>query len=92
MDVFHVVLSLVNIILILILIWFFYKSYREVRSRFSLGLMIFGMVLLLDAIFRCPLFYLIFTPSSQCPYSDFYRAAAGFEFIALLTLLYLVRE
>jgi hypothetical protein len=92
MDLLHTGLSFVNIFLILVLLYYFYKSYREVRSKFTLGLLIFGVVFLTDAIFRGPIFYSLYTISKNCPYSHFYTMASGFEFVALLVLIYLVRE
>jgi hypothetical protein len=88
----HTVFTLANIGLILILLFYFYKSYRQIRSRFTLGLMIFAIVFLVNAIFRCPLFQLLFITGQNCPYTPYYTIASGFEFVALLILLYLVRE
>jgi hypothetical protein len=92
MDLLHTGLTSLNIILILILIYYFYQSYIEVGSRFTLGLLIFSVVFLVNAIFRCPVFISFFTDADSCPYTLYYTVAAGFEFVALLTLIYLVRE
>jgi hypothetical protein len=88
----HAGITIVNIVLLTIILYYFYKTYREVKSRFSRGLMIFGAVLLINAILLFPLFYKLFTPSHMCPYEPFYTIAGGFEFVALLILLNLVRE
>jgi hypothetical protein len=86
-------LTLANIFLVLILLYYFYQSYKEVRSRFTLGLMIFALVFLVNALLRCPVFYSLLTSKMpSCPYSPYYTAAAGFEFVALLILIYLVRK
>jgi hypothetical protein len=88
----YTILTLANIVLILVLLFLFYQSYREVRSKFTLGLMIFAVVLLVNAIVQCPVFYTLFTPEEHCPFTPYYTVASGFQFIALLILIYLVRE
>ena len=86
------ILTLANIVLILVLLYIFYQSYKEVKSRFTLGLMIFAVVLLVNAVVQCPIFYTLFTAEKQCPFTPYYTVASGFQFIALLILIYLVRE
>lgn len=88
----YTALTLANIILILVLLFLFYQSYREVRSKFTLGLMIFAVVLLVNAVFQCPVFYTLFIHEKNCPFTPYYTVASGFQFIALLILIYLVRE
>lgn len=85
-------ITVANIILILILLYYFYQSYKEVRSRFTLGLVIFAGVLLVNAVFLCPVFFSLFTPEHACPYTPYYTIAGGFQFAALLILIYLARE
>ena len=94
MSTLYTGLTLANIVLILILLYYFYQTYREVKSKFALGLVIFSIVFLVNAILRCPVFYLLFnhSPEPSCPYTFYYTVSAGFEFIALLILIYLVRE
>jgi hypothetical protein len=86
------VLTLINIVFVLILLYYFVQTYREVKSKFSLGLAIFALVYLVNAILRCPAFYFLFTPEHSCPYNPYYTIAAGFEFVALVILIYLVRK
>jgi hypothetical protein len=92
MSSLHIAITLSNIVLLLILLYYFYQTYREVKSKFALGLVIFSIVLLVNAVLQCPLFFFLFTERGYCPYSPYYAVAAGFEFIALVILLYLVRE
>ncbi len=92
MDNLHTGITLANIILLLILLYYFYKTYMEVKSRFALGLVIFALVLLVNAVFQCPIFYRLFVSEQQCPYTPYYIVASGFEFVGLLILLYLVRK
>jgi len=88
----HTLLTLANIVLILVLLYIFYQSYKEIKSRFTLGLMIFAVVLLVNAVIQCPVFYTLFTIEEHCPFTPYYTVASGFQFIALLILIYLVRE
>ncbi|MFQ5887915.1 MAG: hypothetical protein ACE5HY_04380 [Candidatus Hydrothermarchaeales archaeon] len=81
-----------NVVLLIILLYLFWQSYRNVRSEFALGLVIFALILLIDAILSCPVFYPLLGSSAQCPVEIFHAAAAVFEFIALVVLLYLVRK
>ncbi len=92
MSYLHAVIALGNVILLGIIIYFFYMTYREAKSKFALGLVLFGVVFLLNGFFTLPMVYELFTPSHACPYDPFYTIAGGFEFIALLILLYLVRR
>jgi hypothetical protein len=85
-------LTLANILLILILLYYFYQSYRKLRSKFTLGLVIFSLIFLVNALLRCPVFYTLFTIEHACPYTPYYTISSGFEFVALLILIYLVRK
>ena len=44
MSTLYTGLTLANIVLILILLYYFYQTYREVKSKFALGLVIFSIV------------------------------------------------
>ncbi|MFQ5975243.1 MAG: hypothetical protein ACE5J5_02865 [Candidatus Hydrothermarchaeales archaeon] len=81
-----------NIILLVILIYLFWQSYRNVKSEFALGLVIFAVILLIDAILSCPIFYPALGSTGPCPVNIFHATAAVFEFMALVVLLYLVRK
>jgi len=88
----HAAVSVGNIILLLALVFLFARSYRELRSHFTLGLIVFSVILLFDAIFSCPVIYSIFTGPQVCPVERFHAAAAVFEFMGLGVLLYIVKE
>ena len=81
-----------NIVLLTVLLFYVYRIYQEVKSKFALGLIIFVLVLLVNGIFQCPIFYKLFIPEQNCPYIPYYTVAGIFEFIALLILIYLVRK
>lgn len=84
--------SVGNIILLIALIYVFAQSYREIKSHFTLGLIFFASILLLDAIFSCPVFYSLIAGYQQCPVERFHATASVFEFVGLGILLYIVRE
>lgn len=88
----YVAATLGNIVLLLVLIYIFWQSYREIHSEFTLGLVIFALILLINAILSCPVLYPVFGISSLCPEELFPAMASVFEFLALAVLLYLVRE
>ncbi len=88
----HAATSVGNIILLIALVFIFVQSYRELRSNFTLGLILFSGILLLDAIFSCPVVYSVFTGPQQCPVERFHAAAAAFEFMGLSVLLYIVKK
>ncbi len=88
----YLVATIGNVVLLIILLYLFWQSYRTVRSEFALGLVIFALILLIDAILSCPLFYSLLGPRGQCPVELFHATAAAFEFAALVVLLYLVRK
>jgi hypothetical protein len=67
-------------------------TYREVKSKFALGLVLFSGILLLNGFFLLPMFYEMFTPNHSCPYEPFYIIAGGLEFLALAILLILVKK
>jgi hypothetical protein len=92
MSYLHAVIALGNVILLVIILYFFYMTYREYKSKFALGLLLFGIVFLLNGFFTLPMVYELFTVSHICPYDPYYTIAGGLEFIALLILIYLIRE
>ncbi|GBE18529.1 hypothetical protein BMS3Abin16_01133 [archaeon BMS3Abin16] len=92
MSYLHAVVTIANIVLLALLVYYFYQSYKDVKSKFALGLVFFAVVLLMNGFFLLPMFYEIFTPSHSCPYDPYYTLAGIFEFFALIILLYIVRE
>lgn len=91
MNSIHVIIGGLNILLIFLILYYFYQTYREVKSKFALGLVLFAFVLLINGFFIFPMFYELFTTSHTCPYDPYYTIAGGLELIALLILLKLVK-
>ncbi len=79
-----------SIILLLVLIYIFLQNYLKLRSNFTLGLLLFSVILLFNAIATCPIFYTLISPIFDVSVIHFYIAASVFEFIALLVLTFLV--
>lgn len=92
MNMLHTVISLSNMFLLIIILYYFYQTYRNVGSRFALGLTLFGSLLLLNALIALPMLYEALTPAHICPYEPFYTLAGGFQLLAILVLFKLVRN
>lgn len=89
-DYFFIITS-INVVLILTLLYVFLQTYRKVRSEFTLGLIVFALVLLVQITFSCPpLTNLFFGGSLVCENIFYHSIAATFEFFALVILLYLM--
>ncbi len=88
----YVAATIGNIILLLILLYLFWQSYKAVKSEFALGLVIFALILMINAILSCPIFFPVLGASGPCPVEMLHTVAAVFEFIALGVLLYIVRK
>jgi hypothetical protein len=82
------VLSTVNIVLLIFLLTTYIDIYRKTRSQFTLGLIIFSLVFLLNALTANPLFIWIFG-FRAFGLGPFALLPDVFEFIALTVLLYL---
>jgi hypothetical protein len=92
MSYLHAAIIIANILVLSLILYYFYLIYRDVRSKFALGLVFFAGILLLNGFFLLPMFYEMFTPTHSCPYEPFYIMAGGLEFVALTILLILVRK
>lgn len=82
-----------SIILLLVLLYIFGQNYRRIRSEFTLGLLLFAIILLFNTIFSSHLLFV----GGEMVHADrahelSHSIASTFEFIALLVLLYIVRK
>jgi len=84
----HTIISTINIILLIALLYMFINVYKKTRSEFSFGLIIFGLAFLLKDITASPFIANAFSfyPSGLGP---FIVLPDLFEFAILTTLLYL---
>jgi len=80
-----------NAVLIGVVLYYFVQNYRAVSSKFNLGLLLFGGILLVHAIFSCPLYALLHLgcPSEVVALNT---VSAILEFVALSVFLYVVRR
>jgi hypothetical protein len=82
------VISTVNIALLVFLLTIYIDVYRKTRSQFTMGLIIFSLIFLLNALTANPLFIWIFG-FRAFGLGPFALLPDVFEFIALTVLLYL---
>lgn len=84
-------LTLANAILVAIIMYFFIQSYKAVKSRFTLGLLLFSSILLVQVIFSLPATALsgIAYPAEVVVY---HVISDGFELVALLVFLNIIRR
>ncbi len=84
-------ITLVNAILVAIIMYHFVQSYKEVRSKFTLGLLLFSSILLVQVIFSLPVIALsgIAYPPEAITYNI---VSSSFELIALLIFLNIVTK
>lgn len=85
------VISTINVTLLIFLLTTYISIYRETRSEFTIGLMIFSMVLLLYALVSNPLVHWIFG-FRALGLGPFAMLPDLFACVALAVLLYLTFE
>jgi hypothetical protein len=85
------ILIVINAILVAIIMYHFVQSYKQVKSRFTLGLLLFSSILLVQVIFSLPVTIL---SGIACPPEavTFHIISNSFELVALLIFLYIIRE
>jgi hypothetical protein len=82
------VVSSVNVALLIILLIIYIDIFRKTKSEFTIGLLIFSMVLLLYALFSNPIIHWLFGFRSY-GLGPFAMLPHIFTFVALTVLLYL---
>lgn len=85
------VLTIANAILVAIIMYHFIQNYKEVKSKFTLGLLLFSSILLVQVIFSLPVTFIsgISYPSEAVV---FHVISNSFEFVALLIFLSIIKE
>jgi len=85
------VLTAANTILVAFIMYHFIQSYKAVKSTFTLGLLLFSSILLVQVIFSLPVIVL-----SGVPYPPeamiFDIISSSFELVALLIFLSIIRK
>ena len=81
------ILNVFNILMLLVLLWVYLKNYFTVKSKFSLGLIIFAMLLLFHNLANI---YFQITMMEPLLFESAYFACLlnGLEAIGLLSLVY----
>lgn len=82
-GIIHWALHLPQMAIILVALYYLLKNYRSVRSKFNLGLIVFGIAMLLQIAF----FLVFFTLSEDV---IFHLAGEIAEIVALIIFLYLI--
>lgn len=84
-------LTVANTILVALIMYHFVQSYKIVKSRFTLGLLLFSSILLVQVVFSLPVIVLsgIAYPSEAITFDII---AGSFELVALLIFLNIVRK
>jgi hypothetical protein len=85
------VLTIANAILVAIIMYHFIQNYKEVKSKFTLGLLLFSSILLVQVIFSLPV-TLISGISYPSEAVVFRVISNSFEFVALLIFLSIIKE
>jgi hypothetical protein len=83
-------LSIINLGMLLILIFIYFKRYRELTSPFTLGFLLFSLALFFRTFFAAPIVKVFFFGVATHSIVDPYRLVADvFEMTSLIILLYL---
>jgi hypothetical protein len=86
------VVTLANVVLLVLLLAIYIRSYRQVRSKFTFGLIIFAFLLLLHAITSTPCMYTVMCEQRMCIIKQLDVVPDILELMALMVLLYLSSE
>ncbi|MEM2941848.1 MAG: hypothetical protein QXT81_00250 [Candidatus Bathyarchaeia archaeon] len=79
-------LTVVNTVLVALIMYNFVQSYKAVKSRFTLGLLLFSSILLVQVVFSLPV--IVLSGIAYPPEALIFDIIAGsFEFVALLIFL-----
>lgn len=82
------IITVGNILLLFALLCIYARSYIKIKSKFTMGLMIFALVLLFQAVASCPLLRTAFG-YSECGVGIFNILPDFFELVALSVLLWI---
>ena len=86
------IITTANVVLLVLLIAIYVRSYAQIKSKFTLGLMIFAFLLLLQAITSTPGMHAATCGRRMYVIGPLDVIPDILEFMALLVLLYLSSE
>ncbi len=82
--------SIVNLVILVVLVYIFFRRYIELKSTFTLGFLLFGMALLFRTFFAAPIVKVFIFGVETSSVVDHYRLIADiFETISLLIFVYI---
>ena len=81
-----------NVVLLVLLLAIYIRSYAQIKSKFTLGLMIFAFLLLLQAVISTPCIHSATRGYRMCLIGPLDVIPDLLEFIALMVLIYLSSE
>ncbi len=86
----RLIISIVNLSILTYLIYAFAKKYREIKSEFTLGFLLFALALWFRTFFAAPIVKIFIFGISTASIVDPYRLIADvFELFALGVFLYI---
>ncbi|MCS4541514.1 MAG: hypothetical protein HY929_04220 [Euryarchaeota archaeon] len=85
-------LSLANVLMICAIVYQFLQIYKNIKSRFNFGLTLFGLVMLVQAVFSFPIIEFFQGLMLSTEFRTYMFISQVFEFIALIIFLSLVRK
>ncbi len=86
-DIIVIVMTFINIALTAVLVYIYFKSYRAIPSKITLGLLFFIGAFLLENLANL-YFYASLVLQSDIAITTFIASITGLEMIGLLILLY----
>ncbi|MCD6208386.1 hypothetical protein CW696_00475 [ANME-2 cluster archaeon] len=86
------VITTANVVLLVLLLAIYIRSYARIKSKFTLGLMIFAFLLLLQAVTSTPCMHAATCGRRMCVIGPLDVLPDILEFMALLVLMHLSSE
>jgi len=86
------IITTANVVLLVLLLAIYIRSYAQIKSKFTLGLMIFAFLLLLQAVISTPCIHSATRGYRMCIIGPLDVIPDILEFIALMVLIYLSSE
>ena len=86
------VITAANVVLLVLLLAIYVQSYARIKSKFTLGLMVFASFLLMQAVISTPCIHAAACGRRMCIIGPLDVIPEILEFMALLVLVYLSSE
>ncbi|MBC2706786.1 MAG: hypothetical protein HF975_11670 [ANME-2 cluster archaeon] len=86
------IITTANVVLLVLLLAIYVRSYAQVKSKFTLGLMIFAFLMLLQVVTSTPHMHVATRGYRMCIIGPLDVIPDILEFIALMVLIYLSSE